>query len=147
MAMCSAFGSRIESSRRSALGQTDTSLADVRESPLANKVTSWPSVSSSSVSQWMTRSVPPYSFGGMASVNGAICAMCTGETSIAETPTHDCPGLPDEHWPLSRQANYSALPALSPKRLFLWHIDKKTIFRLLREPLGPPMLFRTSLRT
>src|SRR3954454_23722892 len=92
MAMCSAFGSRIASSRRSALGQTDTNLADVRESPLANKVTSWPSVSSSSVSQWMTRSVPPYSFGGMASVNGAICAMCTGETSIAETPTHDVPG-------------------------------------------------------
>ena len=34
-------------------------VAAVCESPLANSVTSWPSATSSSVSQEMTRSVPP----------------------------------------------------------------------------------------
>src|SRR5690348_3469793 len=52
-----------------------SSFALVRESPLANRVTSWPSSTSSSVSQETTRSVPPYSFGGIASVSGAICAI------------------------------------------------------------------------
>ena len=42
-----------------------------RESPLANKTTSCPSATSSSVSHEMTRSVPPYSLGGIASVKGA----------------------------------------------------------------------------
>ena len=38
--MCSAFGSRIEPSSRSARGQNASSFADVHESPLANSVTS-----------------------------------------------------------------------------------------------------------
>jgi len=45
------------------------------ESPLANSVTSFPSATSSSVSQCTTRSVPPYNLGGTASVSGATCAM------------------------------------------------------------------------
>ena len=73
--MCRAIGSRTVSSRRSARGHIGSSLADVRELPLANSVTSWPRATSSSVSQETTRSVPPYSFGGIASVNGAICAI------------------------------------------------------------------------
>ena len=75
MLMCSALGSRTASSWRSARGHIGRSVADVVESPLANSVTSWPSATSSSVSQWMTRSVPPYFFGGIASVKGAIWAM------------------------------------------------------------------------
>jgi hypothetical protein len=74
--MCNAFGSRTEPSRRNAFGQHASSWAEDCESPLANKTTSCPSATSSSVSQEMTRSVPPYSFGGIASVKGAICAIC-----------------------------------------------------------------------
>src|SRR5260370_40996261 len=73
--MCSALGSRTDPSRRSAFGHVASSLAEVRESPLANRVTSFPSATSSSVSQCTTRSVPPYSRGGTASVSGATCAM------------------------------------------------------------------------
>src|SRR5262249_39475596 len=73
--MCSALASRTAPSSRSARGQPGSSLADVRESPDANNVTSWPSPTNSSVSQETTRSVPPYNFGGMASVSGAICAI------------------------------------------------------------------------
>lgn len=73
--MCNPIGSRIESSRRNARGQMALSSADVRESPLANSMTSCPSATSSSVSQEMTRSVPPYRLGGTASVSGEICAM------------------------------------------------------------------------
>jgi hypothetical protein len=60
---------------RRARGQTGTSLALVRESPLANSVTSWPRPTNSSVNQETTRSVPPYNFGGTLSARGAICAM------------------------------------------------------------------------
>src|SRR6202040_1798717 len=73
--MCSALGSRTDPSRRSAFGQVASSFAEVRESPLANNVTSFPKVTSSSVNQYTTRSVPPYSRGGTASVSGATCAM------------------------------------------------------------------------
>src|SRR5262245_46490058 len=58
------------------VGQHASSLADVCESPLANKTTSCPSPTSSSANHEITRSVPPYSLGGMASVKGAICAIC-----------------------------------------------------------------------
>jgi hypothetical protein len=44
---------------RTARGQIGTRDALVTESPLANSVTSWPSATSSSVSQATTRSVPP----------------------------------------------------------------------------------------
>src|SRR5262245_18854257 len=55
----------------------------VRESPLANSVTSWPSLTSSSVKYATTRSVPPYSCGGTLSVNGATCAiLMTAESLI-----------------------------------------------------------------
>src|ERR1700720_3383803 len=74
--MCSALGSRTEPSSRRERGQLASSRALVTESPLANSVTSWPSAISSSVSHDTTRSVPPYSFGGTASVSGAICAIC-----------------------------------------------------------------------
>src|ERR1700722_18073545 len=74
--MCSALGSRTAPSSRSARGHAASSLAEVCESPEANSVTSWPSAISSSVSQDTTLSVPPYSLGGIASVNGAICAIC-----------------------------------------------------------------------
>src|SRR6202163_1693510 len=73
--MCNALGSRTAPSRRSAFGHVASSFADVCESPLANRVTSCPSATSSSVSQCTTRSVPPYSLGGTASVSGATCAM------------------------------------------------------------------------
>src|SRR6187551_609330 len=73
--MCSAFASRTAPSSRSARGQPGSSFALVCESPLANNVTSCPSATSSSVIQCTTRSVPPYSFGGTASVSGATCAM------------------------------------------------------------------------
>jgi hypothetical protein len=58
-----------------ARGQGGTSLALVRESPLANSVTSCPKSTNSSVNQETTRSVPPYNFGGTLSARGAICAM------------------------------------------------------------------------
>src|SRR5262249_2130427 len=76
MAMCNAFGSRTAPSRRKAFGQHASRLAEVCESPLANKTTSCPSATSSSPNHEMTRSVLPYSLGGMASVKGAICAIC-----------------------------------------------------------------------
>src|SRR4029453_9799028 len=56
---CNAFGSRTEPSRRNAFGQHASSWAEDSESPLANKTTSCPSATSSSVSHEMTRSVPP----------------------------------------------------------------------------------------
>jgi hypothetical protein len=40
-------------------GQTGCSFPRVRESPLANKVTSWPRLTSSSTSHATTLSVPP----------------------------------------------------------------------------------------
>jgi len=57
--------------------QGGTSLALVRESPLANSVTSCPKSTNSSVNHETTRSVPPYNFGGTLSARGAICAMRT----------------------------------------------------------------------
>ena len=42
-------------------------FAAVRESPVANSVTSCPSPTSSSVNHETTRSVPPYNFGGTLS--------------------------------------------------------------------------------
>ena len=41
------------------LGNTGHEFGGVSESPLANRVTSWPCRTSSSVSQETTRSVPP----------------------------------------------------------------------------------------
>src|SRR5215813_12946597 len=76
MAICNAFGSRTEPSRRNAFGQHASRFAEVCESPLANKTTSCPSATSSSANHEITRSVPPYSLGGMDSVKGAICAIC-----------------------------------------------------------------------
>src|ERR1700735_773942 len=84
--MCSALGSRTEPSSRRERGQLASSRALVTESPLANSVTSWPSVISSSVSHDTTRSVPPYNFGGTASVSGAICAICIEFDLSFETP-------------------------------------------------------------
>jgi len=60
---------------------TGTSSALLIESPLANKVTSWPRSISSSVSHETTRSVPPYSFGGTLSASGATCAIRNAQTS------------------------------------------------------------------
>ena len=48
-----------DAGKASPFGTQGTSFADVVESPLANKVTSWPCRTSSSVSQETTRSVPP----------------------------------------------------------------------------------------
>ena len=107
MVMCSALASRTEPSRRSACGHIGSSLAEVRESPLANSVTSWPSATSSSVSQEMTRSVPPYSFGGIASVRGAICAMRMKEPvspvrlACGHSGQHAKPEVPASH-PLTK---------------------------------------------
>ena len=81
--MLSAFGSRTVPSSRSARGHIGSSFALVTESPLANKVTSWPRATSSSVSHEMTRSVPPYSVGGTASVRGATCAIRMERNSSA----------------------------------------------------------------
>ncbi len=57
--------------RRKASSQHGTSRAQVRESPEANKVTSWPRRTSSSVTKETMRSVPPYNLGGTLSYNGA----------------------------------------------------------------------------
>src|SRR3954451_17629624 len=59
----------------SARGAPATRRARVSESPLANKVTSWPRPTSASQSSWITRSVPPYCPGGTGSASGATCAM------------------------------------------------------------------------
>src|SRR5262249_17263945 len=72
--MCGAIGPA-QWLRRRASGAPGTSSARVRESPLANSVTSCPRSSSASVRKWTTRSVPPYSFGGTRSYNGEICAI------------------------------------------------------------------------
>src|SRR5215469_4580304 len=89
--MCSALGSRTEPSSRRERGQLASSRALVTESPLANNVTSWPSVISSSVSHDTTRSVPPYNFGGTASVSGAICAICIDfDLSFRKQPPPTC---------------------------------------------------------
>src|SRR5215207_784916 len=69
-----------------------SSFAEVRESPLANSVTSCPNATSSSVSQCTTRSVPPYSLGGTASVSGATCAMRISASPVC----HACEQKP---WP------------------------------------------------
>ena len=50
----------------------------VWESPEANSVTWCPRRTSSSVSTWTTRSVPPYPDGGTRSSGGAICAIRSG---------------------------------------------------------------------
>lgn len=60
---------------RSEVGYTETSLAEVRESPEAKRVTSCPLLTSSSVNSYTTRSVPPYFFAGTRSIIGAICAI------------------------------------------------------------------------
>src|SRR4051794_14948081 len=72
------MGSTQPLSSRRDRSQTGTRLALVTESPLANRVTSWPAATSSSVRYDTTRSVPPYIRGGTLSYNGAICAIRTG---------------------------------------------------------------------
>src|SRR6266404_1030309 len=67
--------SRQFSSCQRACGQGATSFAAVRESPLANRVTSCPSRTSSSVKYETTLSVPPYRRGGTHSYKGATWAM------------------------------------------------------------------------
>jgi hypothetical protein len=60
---------------RRALGHIATKRAVLVESPLANKVTSCPAQTSSSVSHETTRSVPPYPEGGTLSESGEIWAI------------------------------------------------------------------------
>src|SRR5882757_6248350 len=67
--------SRTLASSRNAAGTQGTSWARETESPLAKRVTSWPSRTSSSVKYETIRSVPPYSRGGTLSMSGAICAI------------------------------------------------------------------------
>src|ERR1700679_3540704 len=71
-------------SRRRARGQIGASSALVKLSPEANNVTSCPSSTNASVRYATTRSVPPYIFGGTASVSGATCAifMCSPPVRI-----------------------------------------------------------------
>jgi hypothetical protein len=64
--------------KRKAFGQQATSRAFVFESPLANRVTSCPSSTNSSVRYETTRSVPPYSFGGTLSYKGETWAIRRG---------------------------------------------------------------------
>src|SRR6185369_12432373 len=71
---------------RRARGHVGTRCARVTESPLANRVTSCPIATSSSVRKETTRSVPPYSRGGTDSVRGAIWA-----TRIFVTTFHQAP--------------------------------------------------------
>src|ERR1700746_2038037 len=61
--------------RRRAKGVQLTNLPDETESPLANKVTSCPSLLNSSLRYETIRSVPPYNRGGTLSMRGAICAI------------------------------------------------------------------------
>jgi hypothetical protein len=80
MARCAATsdlsGDGIEPDR--ALRASGRAAPAVRASPLANSVTSWPSVTRESVTYATTRSVPPYSDGGTDSANGAIWAIFNG---------------------------------------------------------------------
>src|SRR5215470_6056515 len=62
-------------SRRRARVHIGTRLAWVRESPVANTVTSCPCFTNSSVRYETIRSVPPYSLGGTLSYSGATCAI------------------------------------------------------------------------
>ena len=64
---------------------TDESRAEVRESPLANSVTSCPRATSASVTSETTRSTPPYPGGGTGSPAGAICAIFKASTPSAAT--------------------------------------------------------------
>src|SRR5918993_5028023 len=66
---------------RSAMSEQRTRRAAVRESPLANRVTSWPWRTSSSVRNETIRSVPPYRRGGQRSASGATCAIFIDNTS------------------------------------------------------------------
>src|SRR5512140_1622647 len=77
MIVCQTSGSGLPGSSRRLRGTTDTRLAEVTESPLANKVTSWPIWTSASVRYETTRSVPPYARGGTLSYNGATWAILT----------------------------------------------------------------------
>src|SRR5262245_14519893 len=67
--------SRTLASSRSAMGAHGTSSALETDSPLANRVTSCPSLTSSSARYDTIRSVPPYRRGGTLSMSGAICAI------------------------------------------------------------------------
>src|ERR1700731_1192297 len=62
------------------------SLAEVCESPLANKVTSWPCATSSSVRNETTRSVPPYILGGTLSYRGKLGQFLLGPRVGQTTP-------------------------------------------------------------
>src|ERR1700719_149643 len=66
------------------------SLAEVCESPLANKVTSWPCATSCSVRNETTRSVPPYILGGTLSYRGETCAIFTGASRWANHTHQHC---------------------------------------------------------
>ncbi len=66
-----------------ATGNTDSSFAEVVESPGANSVTSCPRSARPSASSETTHSIPPYPFGGTASHGGAICAIRTGHLALA----------------------------------------------------------------
>jgi hypothetical protein len=61
------------------MSEQRTSLAAVRESPLANRVTSCPWRTSSSVRYETIRSVPPYRCGGQRSASGATWAIFIGK--------------------------------------------------------------------
>ena len=60
---------------RRASSTVGTSRHGTSESPLAKTVTSWPRRTSSVVSSWTTRSVPPYAAGGTRSIGGATWAI------------------------------------------------------------------------
>ncbi len=96
MIVCHTSGSGLPGSSRRLRGTTDTRLADVTESPLANKVTSWPISTSASVRYETTRSVPPYARGGTLSYNGATWAILTvrsfwwGDAAGPATPERNC---------------------------------------------------------
>jgi hypothetical protein len=78
------MGSLTAGLSRSAMSEQRTRRAAVRESPLANRVTSCPWRTSSSVRYETIRSVPPYRRGGQRSASGATWAIFIGKTSSTE---------------------------------------------------------------
>ena len=97
---------------RSAVSTVGMSRHGTSESPLAKTVTSWPRRTSSVVSSWTMRSVPPYADGGTRSTGGATWAMRNGRGALRTVARMDGPMAT---WPSCADERTSVRP--NPRRL------------------------------